>query len=84
MCQLFIDWEQEIKDYCSVNGFDFEKAKKLPKCWGKNDLWLQYHDPDKGVSGLKDEVPAPIVLKISRKGNKIEFEQTEYTRKYLS
>lgn len=84
MCQLFIDWENEIKAYCTENGLNFEKAKNMPKCWGKNDIWLQYHDPDKGKNGLRDETPAPIVLKISRVGSTIRFEQTEHTQKYLS
>lgn len=83
MCKLFIDWENEIKAYCAENGLDFEKAKNMPKCWGKNDIWLQYHDPDKGKNGLRDETPAPIVLKISRVGSTIKFEQTEHTKEYL-
>lgn len=84
MCKLFNEWENEIKAYCDNNGLDFQKALKLPQCWGKNDVWLQYHDPSKGKNGLKDETPAPIVLKITRNGNKLVFEQTEHTKKYLS
>lgn len=84
MCKLFTDWENEIKAYCIENGLDFEKAKNMPKCWGENDIWLQHHDPDKGKNGLRDETPAPIVLKISCVGSTIKFEQTEYTQKYLS
>ena len=83
MCKLFIDWENEIKAYCEENGLDFEKAKKMPKCWGKDDIWLQHHDPEKGKNGLRDETPAPIVLKISRVGSTIKFEQTEHTKEYL-
>ena len=62
---------------------DFEKAKSLPQCWGKNDIWLQYHDPSKGSNGLLDETPAPIVLKIFVENGNVKFEQTEYTQKYL-
>lgn len=89
MCKRFDDWSQDIKEYCESNGFSFEKASKLSKCWGKNDLILQYYDPDsesvkKGL-GLLDETPMPVVLRILRKPNgALSFEQTEYTRKYLA
>ena len=84
MCKLFLDWEKEIKAYCSANDLDFEKLKNMEKCWGKNDIWVQYHDPEKGKQGLLDETPAPIVLKIYRTENNIRFEQTEYTHQYLT
>lgn len=83
MCKMFSKYEKEIENYCNLNNLDFETAKKLPQCWGKNDIWLQYHDPEKGKNGLKDETPAPIVLKIFIENNSVSFEQTEYTEKYL-
>lgn len=54
MCKLFNAYEDQIKDYCIDNNIDFEKVKKLPQCWGKNDIWLQYYDPTKGTKGLND------------------------------
>lgn len=84
MCMLFNKHEGEIKAYCQSNNLSFEKAKMLPQCWGKNDLWLQYHDPNKGRDGLRDETPAPIVLKMTIVNDKAIFEQTEYTQMYLS
>ena len=83
MCKLFSQYENEIKKYFIENSLDFEKAKKLPQCWGKNDIWLQYYDPEKGKNGLKDETPAPIVLKIIINNGEVTFEQTENTKKYL-
>ena len=83
MCKLFSMYENEIKNYCFENNLDFERAKKLPQCFGKNDIWLQYHDPQKGKEGLRNETPAPIVLKIFIEGGQVKFEQTEYTQKYL-
>ncbi len=83
MCELFSKYENEIKQYCTNNNLSFEKVCSLPQCFSKNDIWIQYHDPEKGRSGLKDETPAPIVLKIYINNDKIEFEQTEYTEKYL-
>lgn len=84
MCKLFDDWSSQIKEYCENNGFDFEKAKNLSQCWGKEFLALQFHDPLKGMKGLLDETPAPLVLLIQReKDGTLTFEQTEYTQKYL-
>ena len=88
MCKLFNQWENEIRDYCINNNLNFEKAKKMPKCWGKDDLILQYFDPDceavkKGL-GLLDETPMPVVLWIKKINGNLVFEQTEYTRTYLS
>ena len=80
MCKLFNAYKDQIKDYCIDNNIDFEKVKKLPKCWGKNDIWLQYYDPIKGTKGLNDETPAPIVLKIYIDNGKVTIEQTEHTK----
>ena len=84
MCKLFQKWQNEIKDYCLMNNLDFEKAKKMPKSWGKNDIALQYVDDTEGELGLLDETPAPVVLWIRKSGDKLVFEQTEHTRKYLA
>ena len=45
---------------------------------------IQYHSEKSGLNGLKEEIPAPVVLKICKKNGKLSFEQTEYTRKYLT
>ena len=84
MCKLFLNWENEIREYCRMNGLDFSKAEKSGKCWGKDILMLQYIDPQKGKQGLRDEAPAPVTLVIRKTGNKLAFEQTENTRKYLA
>ena len=84
MCKLFLDWETEIKAYCDSNDLDYEKAKKMPKSWGKNDIAVQYIDKEKGKQGLLDDTPAPVVLWIRKdKNGSIIFEQTEHTEKYL-
>lgn len=83
MCKLFNKYEKEIKDFCVSNSIDFEKVKKLPQCWGKNDIWVQYHDPLKGSKGLNNETPAPIVLKISVNNGKVSCEKTADTDKYV-
>ena len=85
MSELFDKWEDDIKKYCEINNLSFEKAKNMTKCWGKDDLILQYYDSSKNNGkGLNDEIPLPIVLKIKKKDNVLIFEQMEYTNKYLS
>ncbi|MCM1023264.1 MAG: hypothetical protein NC395_04315 [Prevotella sp.] len=84
MCKLFDEWSPQIEKFCNENGFDFEKAKKLSKSWGKDNLALQHYDPEKGKMGLRDETPMPLVLRIKKNpDDTLEFVQTEYTKKYL-
>lgn len=88
MCKLFNDWSVQIKEYCDKNNLSFEKAQKMSKSWGKNNIALQYYNPDgesvkKGL-GLLDETPMPVVLWITKDGEKLVFEETEYTKKYLA
>lgn len=84
MCKLFEDWFDDIRTYCKNNNLSFDKAQKLSQCWGSNFLALQYHDPEKGKSGLLDDTPMPLVLLISKTPDGLIFEQTEHTLKYLS
>ena len=88
MCRLFDEWTGQIKEYWEINGLNYEKAKHLSKSWGRDNLVLQYFDSEsecvkKGL-GLLDETPMPIVLRIRKNGNKLVFEQTEHTKKYLA
>ena len=80
----FADYADAIADYCAKNGLSFAKAKQMGRSSGKNDLYLQHLDPEKGRHGLLDETPAPVVLIMKVKNGKPLFEQTEYTRKYLA
>ena len=85
MCKLFDEWRNEIKDYCRKQGLNFEMAEKLSQSWNKDMVALSYYDPSKGKNGLIDETPCPLVLLIRReKDGNLVFEQTEYTKKYLS
>ena len=84
MCKMFNNHQEEIKLYCEQHGLDFEIAKRLPQCWGKHDIWLQYYDEKKGENGLRDETPAPIVLIIHIEQDGLKIEQTEHTKRYLS
>ena len=84
MCRMFETWRHEIKQYCESNHLSFVKAERMAKAWGRDDLILQYHDPDKGKRGLRDETPAPVVLIMRIQNGKPVFEQTKHTRKYLA
>ena len=84
MCKKFLDWAHEIKEYCEMNGLDFEKAQRMSKSCGENDLALQFCDEEKGQNGLLDETPMPVVLWVKKGDNgSLTFEQTEYTEMYL-
>lgn len=84
MCKLFDKWSDNIKNYCNEKNLDFEKAKKLSQCWGKDFLALQFHDKTKGSKGLLDETPMPLVLLVKQTSEGLVFEQTEHTEKYLA
>lgn len=88
MCKRFEEWKGEIKQYCDENNLSFEKAKNMVQSSNKTMLLLQYFDSNaesvkKGL-GLLDETPMPAVLWITKNGDRLEFEQTEHTKKYLS
>lgn len=84
MCMEYSKYANEIKSYCESNMLDFSKLDRMIKGCGADDIIIQYHDPSKGAKGLNDETRMPVVLWIKRAGDKLVFEQTEYTRKYLS
>lgn len=84
MCKMFETWRHEIRRYCETNHLSFAKAERMAKAWGRDDLILQYHDPQKGRYGLRDETPAPVVLIMRIQNGKPVFEQTQHTRKYLT
>lgn len=87
MCKLFDEWANEIHSYCESNGLNFDKARRLPKSWGKDNPVLQYYDEKSPHSGhgLLDETHMPVVLWIDRKSDgTLVFEQTEHTRKYFT
>lgn len=83
-CKLFNDNIEEIQRYCERNNLNFDKLCGMSKCWGKDDLVFQYHDPEKGRKGLLDETPMPVVLIMFHTVNGLVFEQTENTLKYLA
>ena len=88
MCQRFDEWANEIKEYCDKNNLSFEKAKTMSQSSNKTMLLLQYYDPNsesvKRGMGLLDETPMPAVLWVTKNGDKLDLEQTEYTQKYLA
>lgn len=79
----FKDYADIIENYCKENDLSFEKAKKMCRSTGLSDICFQYHDPNKGASGLRDETPAPVVLIMRIQDGKPVFEQTKHTRQYL-
>ena len=86
MCQIFEKYHDDIVRYCFENNLDSNKVFKSAKSFNNELVFLQHPNLVK----LKEEdkwrcdIPAPITLKMFAKNNKLEFEQTEYTRQGLS
>ena len=74
---------EEIKRYFQDNNLDYSKINELGKCGNKDLMVLQYISREEGQKGLLNDKPAKVVLIIRKKGELLEFEQTEYTRIYL-
>ena len=83
-CKIINDHRAEIEKYCEDNRLDIHKVLSFPKAWDNEFVFIQHHDPEKGQGGLLKEVPAAVVLKIEKRHNRLEFEQTEHTRQYLA
>jgi hypothetical protein len=78
------EYRSEIEKYCGDNNISVDKV--FSSCTAGNKeivVVLGEGDPERGKLGLLDEVPLPIALKIHIENDKLRFEQTEHTRKYL-
>lgn len=84
MCMEYSQYADKIKKYCEDNKLNFSKISQMIKGCGSDDIIIQYHDKTKGMDGLRNESRMPVVLRIKRQGDTVAFEQTEYTRKYLT
>jgi hypothetical protein len=84
MKKLFEEYNDTIMDYCVGHGLDFERLSNAPKSWDAVSVaFLDYdHSKTKNKSMIGGP-PLPIVLWLRKKGDAIEFEQTEHTAKYL-
>jgi hypothetical protein len=86
-CKIINEYKTEIEKYCIKNQLDSNKVFSFPKSWDRDTVFVLYHNEEKGRKELLGEIsiaPATIVLKIEKKHNFLEFEQTAYTREYLS
>ena len=86
MCKIFQNFKNEITDYCVANGINPEKVFSSAKSFNNDFVAVQHYDPNKPTDGLgllKDHIPAPVTLIIRRVGDRVTFEQTENTQKYL-
>ena len=86
-CKIINEYRTEIEKYCTENHLDSNKVFSFPKSWDSDTVAVLYHDAEKGkkeLSGKISAAPATVVLKIGKRYNNLEFEQTAYTRKYLS
>ena len=86
-CKIINEYHTEIEKYCVTNRLDSDKVFSYPKSWDNDTVVVLYHDAEKGKKELLGEIssaPAAVVLKIEKKYNCLKFEQTQYTREYLS
>ena len=86
-CKIINDHQTEIEKYCKENQLDSGKILSFPKSWDRDNVFVLYHDAEKGRKELLGEIspsPATVVLKIEKKDNHLEFEQTAHTHQYLS
>ena len=79
--------EKDLVIYCKENNLDYKALLKMPYgIYGEkeNKLEFYYYEEQEDSSGLLDDKPMPILLKIEKRGKEVLFEQTENTLKYLS
>ena len=84
MCKILNDYKDDIERYCAENGLSSRKVFQAPKSFNNEMVFLQFHDPAKGGSGMLDDTPDPVTLRIFKTATGLRFEQTEHTRKYLA
>ena len=53
------------------------------KSWGKDKIFFLHSDDTVRDEILSDDHPMPIVLIVKKINDRLEFEQTEHTAKYL-
>ena len=90
MFMQFKNYKDEIKKYCSLNGFDFQKLSKMSKNGDLTSMSFLYWDKSKplkepvtidGGGGSEKLIPVLNVQKTD--DGRLTFEQTEHTGKYL-
>lgn len=78
-------YQRDIQCYCENNNLDFSKVEHMVKGCGDNDIIIQVRIGKSSMSGLLDETPMPVVLRVLRKlDGSLTFEQTEHTMRYLA
>jgi hypothetical protein len=80
----FDDYKSAVKDYCVKNSLNYGKLVHAPKSAISDFLAFLWSDPnfDHSTATIGGP-PMPVMLWLNKKGDTIEFEQTEYTAKYL-
>ncbi|MDD6527643.1 MAG: hypothetical protein PUF31_07590 [Oscillospiraceae bacterium] len=86
MCMKLREYQNDIKQYCDRNNLSFDKIMTSIKGCGNDSIIFQIAGDKPNKQGLLDETPLPTVLIMRKRknGTGVEFEQTEYTQKYLA
>ncbi|MDR0991371.1 MAG: hypothetical protein LBL87_00530 [Ruminococcus sp.] len=84
---MFSDYAEATKSYFINNNLDYDKLINSPRGRGEKTIFFMHYEknPETAHLGLLDETPMPHIFRI-HKGDDGEpiFEQTEFTKKYLS
>ncbi|MCR5835975.1 MAG: hypothetical protein K6G88_05690 [Lachnospiraceae bacterium] len=72
-----------LKKYCLENNLSVDKILKSPRCYNKNELYVQYRNTEKKANNLKCDVPAKILLVIRKTPDGMSFEPAKDIIDYL-
>ena len=77
-------FENILKEYCEENDFDYNKLVSLPRCGNDSMLFIQNYDSKETGNGLKNNIPAEIVLSVTIENDgTVSIESGENAKKYL-
>ena len=83
MKTILLPFRDELIKYCKINGLSYEKILRSPICGNEDILFVQHIDSQRKPTGLLDETPAEVLLRVEKIDNKIYFTEGENMKKYL-
>lgn len=74
----------EMDRYFLEHGLSPEKMWKTLKSYDYEDIFFQDSTPDaeREVLGLADDIPAPVILRVTRDGDALQFELSDEINDY--
>lgn len=78
------NYKHKLEEYCLNNNLDYDKLMMSVKGFSDNEMSFYVASGISDKRGLNNETPARVILTVRKAKNKIDIEQTEYTKQYLS